>query len=111
GVLTPLAGLSIWMNNQITKTDRYERTIKPLASDPAIQSAISTKLTSALFDNVDVAAKAQQALPPRAQFLAGPLASGLRNFTQQAVQRFLESDQFQKLWLEINLRAHKQLVN
>ena len=29
-VLAPIAGTSIWIKNQVTKTDRYVRTVKPL---------------------------------------------------------------------------------
>jgi hypothetical protein len=109
-VLAPIAGTSIWINNQVTKTDRYVRTMKPLASNPAVQAAIATNVTNALFQNVDVAARAREALPPRAKFLAGPLANGLRTFTENATRRFLASPTFQTLWVELNRRAHHQLV-
>lgn len=109
-VLAPIAGTSIWIKNQVTKTDRYVRTVKPLASDPAIQAAIATNVTRTLFQNVDVPARAKEALPPRAQFLAGPLAEGLHTFTENATKRFLASPAFQKLWVELNKRAHNQLV-
>ena len=59
-VLAPIAGTSIWIKNQVTKTDRYVRTVKPLASDPAIQAAIATNVTTTLFENVDVPAKAEE---------------------------------------------------
>ena len=35
-VLAPLAGVAVWARNQVTNTDRYVRTVAPLASDPAI---------------------------------------------------------------------------
>ena len=53
-VLAPIAGTAIWINNQVTKTDRYVRTIKPLASDPHIQAAIADNVTRTLFAKVDV---------------------------------------------------------
>ena len=109
-VLAPIAGTSIWIKNHVTKTDRYVRTVKPLASNPAIQAAIATNVTTTLFRNVDVSARAREALPPRAQFLAGPLANGLRTFTENTTKRFLASPAFQRLWLELNTRAHSQLV-
>jgi len=109
-VLAPIAGTAIWINNQVTKTDRYTRTVKPLASDPDIQAVIAANVTRTLFENVDVRARASEALPPRAKFLAGPLANGLRTFTENTTQRFLDSPAFQRLWLELNTRAHHQLV-
>jgi uncharacterized membrane protein YhaH (DUF805 family) len=109
-VLAPIAGTAIWINNQVTSTDRYVRTVKPLASDPHIQAAIAANLTRTLFANVDVAARARDVLPPRAKPFAPAIASGLHNYVQQATASFLASDQFQRLWVELNTRAHKQLV-
>ena len=54
------------------------RTVKPLASNPAIQSAVPADVTKALFSRIDVQAEAMQALPPRTQFLAEPLTNALR---------------------------------
>ena len=109
-VLAPIAGTAIWINNQVTKTDRYVRTVKPLASDPHIQAAIAANVTRTLFANVDVAARAREVLPPRARPFAPAIASGVHNFVQNATASFLASDQFQKLWVELNKRAHSQLV-
>ena len=109
-VLAPIAGTAIWINNQVTQTDRYVRTVKPLASDPHIQAAIADNVTRTLFAKVDVAARAREVLPPRAQPFAPAIANGLHNFVQNATASFLASDQFQRLWVEINRRAHRQLV-
>lgn len=109
-VLAPIAGTSIWLKNQVTNTDRYVRTVKPLASDPAIQSTIADDVTKALFTRVDIQARAQAALPPRAKFLAAPLADQLKNYTRSVTLRFLESDQFQSLWENVQRRAHSRLV-
>lgn len=109
-ILAPIAGASIWLKNQVTDTSRYVRTVKPLASNSAIQSAVAANVTTALFTRVDVKDRAQQALPPRAKFLAGPLATGLHNFTENATKGFLASPAFQKLWVQLNTRAHEQLV-
>jgi hypothetical protein len=109
-VLAPIAGTAVWINNQVTKTDRYLRTVKPLASDPRVQAAIADNVTRTLFANVDVAARAEQALPPRADFLAPAIATGLHTFVENTTRSFLASDAFQKLWVELNRRAHRQLV-
>jgi hypothetical protein len=109
-VLAPIAGTAVWINNQVTQTDRYVRTVKPLASDPHIQAAIADNITRTLFANVDVAARAKQVLPPRAEFLAPAIATGLHTFVHNQTMSFLASDTFQKLWVELNRRAHRQLV-
>jgi hypothetical protein len=109
-ILAPIAGVSVWAKNQVLNTDRYVRTMKPLASNSAIQTTIADNVTNTLFENVDVRTSAQQALPPRAQFLAGPLGNGLRTFVKNTTLTFLASDAFQRLWVELNRRAHEQLV-
>ena len=109
-LLAPLAATAVWLSNQVTDTDRYVRTIEPLADDPAIQAAVAADVTQALFARVDVAAEAREALPPRADFLAVPLAAGVRTVTGNTVRRTLESNRFQELWVEVNRRAHAQLV-
>jgi hypothetical protein len=109
-VLAPLAGASIWLRNQVTDTNRYIRTMKPLASNPAIQQAVAANVTSALFTRVDVQAAAEQYLPPRAKPLAAPLGGAIRNYTEQTTLRFLQSKRFQNVWVQVNTFAHKRLV-
>jgi len=108
-ILAPLGVASIWVKNQVTDTSRYVRTVKPLASNQAIQSAVAANLTNALFTRVDVEARAKDVLPPKLKQFAAPVAAGLENFTQDTTKKFLASDAFQKLWVELNRRSHKQL--
>jgi hypothetical protein len=109
-VLAPFAATAIWMRNQVTDTDRYVRTISPLASNPDIQKAVAADVTAALFERVDVAAETEQALPERARFVAIPLANAVQRLTEDATLRLLESERFQELWIEVNRIAHSQLV-
>src|SRR6266508_6025015 len=77
-VLAPLAGVAVWARNQMTNTDRYVATVAPLASDPAIQTAIADQITAQIFTYIDVQeltteavdALAARGLPPQ---LAGRL--------------------------------------
>jgi hypothetical protein len=108
-ILAPLSVVSIWVRNQLLNTDRYVETVKPLASNPAIIDTAATQITNTLFDNVNVQQAAEDALPPRADFLAAPLAAGLEQVVQRAAVKILSSDQFQTVWVEANRRAHNQL--
>src|SRR4051794_3976961 len=38
-VLTPVAGVAVWTNNQVSNTDRFVRSISPLVADPDVQEA------------------------------------------------------------------------
>ncbi|MBV9286110.1 MAG: hypothetical protein JO176_15920, partial [Acidimicrobiia bacterium] len=109
-ILSPLAIFSVWLRAQVTDTNRYVQNVAPLSHNKDIDAAVAAKITNELFASVDVRALAQQALPPQGQFLAGPLTSGLRTFTQQTAARVFESPQFNKLWKDANRVAHGQVV-
>jgi hypothetical protein len=108
-VLTPVTIVVLFAHTEITDTGRYVSTIKPLASDPAVQQYTADQVTNQLFAQVDVGQYVTEALPPRAQVLAGPLTNALKSFTHEATLRVLESKAFQTLWVESNRAAHQQI--
>src|SRR3954467_4753757 len=90
-LLAPLAVVATWVHDEISDTDRYVQTVTPLASDPAVQDAVTTRATNGIFTRLDVEAVTQQAvdalaaqgLPPRIanslSSLSTPLANGVRS--------------------------------
>jgi hypothetical protein len=121
-VLAPLSVVAIWTRNQVTNTDRYIATVSPLASDPAIQTAIADQITTQVFNYIDIQGLTTQALevlsdrglPPEAatqlQALAVPIASGVQSFTRSQVGKIVESDAFADAWIQANRVAHAELV-
>jgi hypothetical protein len=109
-VLVPLAGLSVWVRNLVLDTDKYVETVAPLGKEKAITDLVAERATDRLFKQVDVAAEAKDALPERAQFLAGPLSTGVETFAREAAKRALASEQFAIVWREANRRAHALVV-
>jgi hypothetical protein len=110
-VLTPLTIVALFVKQQINDTGRYVQTVKPLASDPAVLAYVAEDVSQQLFERVDIKQYVEDALPKRADVLAGPLTSALQGFVRTAVERVLATDQFQSLWLEANRIAHTQMVN
>jgi hypothetical protein len=110
GILLPLAGLTVWARNQLLDTDRYVSTVAPLATDPAIQSAAAHRLTTTVSDAVDFKQVATDALPERAQVLAGPIAAGADQIVGQLADKIVQSSQFQTLWDDANRTGHDALV-
>jgi hypothetical protein len=108
-ILAPLSVIAIWVRNQVLNTDRYVENVKPLATNPAIIDTVSARLTSQLFERVDVEQEAKDALPPRAQFLAAPLAAGLREVVGRVTTAIMESPRFETAWVAANRLAHEQL--
>jgi hypothetical protein len=109
-VLVPLAGLSVWVRNLVLDSDRYVDTVAPLATNRAITDQVSNRLTNRLFQQVDVKQEAQEVLPERASFLAGPISSGVETFVKDAAKRALATEQFATLWKDANRRAHALVV-
>jgi hypothetical protein len=110
-LLTPLSIIALFVKNEIGDTGRYVQTIKPLSSNPAIQAYVANDVSDELFARVDIKKYVKEALPRRADVLAGPLTSALQTFVQAAVLRVLQTDQFQTIWIDANRLAHSQLVN
>jgi hypothetical protein len=125
-VLAPLAGVAVWARNQVTNTDRYVATVQPLASDPAIQQAVTDQITAQVFTYVDIQALTNQVvdalaarvegrgLPPQTtaalQGLAGPVANGVQGFVRTQVERIVQSQAFADAWVQANRAAHEALV-
>lgn len=110
-LVTPLAIGSYWLRNEVLNTSQYVATVTPLSSNKAIDAAVASEITTELFKHVNVAAEAQQVLPKRAQFLSLPLTTALRQYTQDGVERFLQTSEFRRLWQFANTQAHQTLVD
>ncbi|RJQ33510.1 MAG: hypothetical protein C4562_00115 [Actinobacteria bacterium] len=109
-VLAPFSVAAVWLNRQVVDTDAYVNTVGPLSEDPAIQTAVANYVTNQIFTQVNVTQKAKEALPPNAQFLAGPLSENMRGFVNTAVKKVVATDQFNKLWVQANRTAHNALT-
>jgi hypothetical protein len=109
-LLAVVSVLVVFTRNEILDTDTYVATVAPLASDPAIQSAVANRVSQQLIRQVKVQDRVANALPQKAQFLAAPIASGLESLTHQVTLKFVQSEAFRKLWVTVNERAHKQVV-
>src|SRR4051794_5610149 len=109
-ILLPITITAAWGHRTVLNTDQFTRTITPIATDPAVTAALSREITDQLFVALDPQARVAAALPPKAAFLAAPITNGAKGYVQQAVDRVLNSPQFQTLWIEANKFAHRQLV-
>jgi len=105
-VLAPLGVVAIFVRNLVLDTDTYVETVAPLAHDPDIVQSAADRMTDRLFESVDVEQRIQDALPDRAEFLAGTLTTALEGVARDAAVQLLETDQFQQFWERANRRAH-----
>lgn len=109
-VLAPIAVIGVWARNTVLETDQYVDTVGPLADDPAIQQALADRVTTRLFESVDVEAELSEALPDEADVVVPIVADGLERVVHDITLRFAESDRFPRLWERINRRAHAAVV-
>jgi hypothetical protein len=105
-----LAILAIWVGRQALETDQWTDTSSQLLEDPAVQTAVSGFLVDSLYANVDVEAELREALPPRADALAGPAAGALRRGAEDVALRALKRPEVQQAWEDANRQAHTALV-
>jgi hypothetical protein len=121
-LLAPLSVVSVWARGEVTDTDRYVATVAPLAQDPAIQDAVATRITTEIFQYIDIETLANDAvstitenrdLEPRQaaalEALIGPVTQGIESYTGDAVDKVVTSEQFANAWAEANRVVHEQL--
>jgi hypothetical protein len=103
----------LWARRTVYNTDRWVAVVGPLASDPAIQQALATKLTTSVFTALDVQSRVESALSdaaPKLTFIAGPITNGVEGFVQDQVQKIFASPQFQQFWTDTITRLHPQVI-
>ena len=109
-ILLQTAVAAVWLNRTVMDTDRWVETVAPLADDPAIQDAIATSVTQAVFENVDVVGIAEDALPEELQFLAAPIGAQVEEWVGGVAQKIVRSDQFSDIWREANRIGHQAFL-
>jgi hypothetical protein len=109
-LLSVVSVLVVFARNEVLNTDSYLKTVTPLASDPAVQAAVAKRVSTKLIEETDLQQRVKNALPAKAGFLATPITSGVENVTDQIALRFVQSKQFQRLWVAANRRSHRQMV-
>jgi hypothetical protein len=114
GVATLLAVLSVfavWANRQVLNEDNWANTSARVLADPAVKAQVADYLVDQLYANVDVAAEISDALPPRLQPLAGPVAGGLREVATRATLTTLGRPRVEKAWEEANRLTARQFID
>ncbi|ELP63627.1 hypothetical protein ACKI1I_10815 [Streptomyces turgidiscabies] len=122
-LLAPVAVVAAWVQDTVSDTDRYVKTVAPLASDPAVQEVVINRLTDRVVKNVDVAAVTdalatslrKAGAAPRivagAESLEGPLRNAVRTVVDRTVTRVITGDAFQQVWEGANRRSHAAVVD
>ena len=92
GILTPVTLSAYWARTQVVDEGTYLATVEPLATDPAIQSAIATRVSNSIVDAIDVEQVVANLLPDRAEALAGPITLQVDAFVRRVVLQAVQSE-------------------
>jgi hypothetical protein len=120
-VLAPVSVLGVWTANQVSDTSRYVANVEPLVHDPAIQNALTDKLTNAITSRLDVTGltdQAASALSSRGLTRVGSLlktfgpsiASSVAGFIHGQIHKIVTGPRFARAWVQANTVMHQQLV-
>jgi hypothetical protein len=110
-LLALIASLTVWSKRQLLNTDNFTRSSSKLLANDDIRSALSSRLVNLLDERVDLTSQLEERLPPNAKNAAPIAAATIKNSTGRVIDDFLATAQAQKLWEEINRRAHTAVVN
>src|SRR3982751_2854680 len=61
-VMAPVALIAVWTHDEVTDTDHFVATAGPLIDDPAVQEALTNRVTTTVFEYVDVQDLADQVI-------------------------------------------------
>ena len=109
-VLAFFALHAIWLDRQLLNTDNWAASSSQLLDRPVVRNQAAAYLTDELYERVDVEAEIRDALPPRAQILAAPAASVLRDRVEFRARKMRERPAVQALWEDANRTAHQMLM-
>lgn len=120
-VLAPISVLGVWTANQVSDTSRYVATVSPLIQDPAIQAALTDKITNRIVAEINVpaltsqtAAQLNQKGLPRAatllQSFSGSIDSAVQGFVHNSVAKIITSPAMANAWVQVNQVGHQALV-
>lgn len=116
-LLFAVSTLAIFVRTQLLDTERYVQTVAPLIRDPAIQTAITDRITNAIVDQLDLdklakdLAKAleERGAPSEISLLVSPAVSGLTSFIRSTVAKVVTSERFAQAWDNAQRVAHEEL--
>ena len=120
-ILTPAAALGIWAGNEVSDTGRWVATVEPLIHDPAIQNALTDKITNEITSRLNVTGTINQAsaqlndkgltrISSLLNSFAPQISSSITGFIHNTVHSVITSPAAAKIWVQVNTVAHQALV-
>lgn len=115
-ILTIPALVGHWGHRTVIDAGRYIETVGPLGTSTEVQEAVATAVKDAVLERVDTEKQVDELLSglfpdrPVVQNLSGPIAAGINSAIGALIDRFVESEAFEKLWITLNTGLQRGLV-
>ena len=110
-VIALVGSLTLWVERQMLDNTAWKNASTQVIQNQQVQTALATYVVNQLYDNVNVAQRFEQTLPPNLDRLAAPLASALRQPAERTAQAIIARPRFQQLFVNVSATAHQKLVN
>ena len=121
-ILAPVSVIAVWTANQVSDTGRYIANIEPLIHEPAVQNALTDKVTTAITSHLNVTGLTGQAatqLQDKGLTRLGGLlksfdpsiTSAVDGYIHSTVHKIVTGPRFAQAWVQVNTVAHQTLVN
>jgi hypothetical protein len=121
-VLAPVSVIGVWTANQVSDTNRYVENMTPLIHEPAVQHALTDKISTAITSKLNVQGYADQAaallnakglsrVSSLLKSVAPSLASGVAGYIHTQVSKIVTGPRFAHAWVQINTGVHQTLNN
>lgn len=121
-LLTPLAVIGSWAQNELLNTDKFVAALAPLSRDAGMRTALTKQIMAVIDKNVDVPSITSHAVDSITSLgtgsaatlalnaLKGPAAAALESLVQAKVEAFVESEAFERVWAKALRVSHAQFV-
>jgi hypothetical protein len=103
-----LSVLTLWVRIQIDNTDRFVRTVEPVAADAAIQESVVVALTDRFSARLSEA-QTRETLVDRQGYLAAPINALLSDYVEETVRSVVTSEEFQQFWADARRAIHPRV--
>jgi hypothetical protein len=109
-----LAPIAFWTRSTFLDTDNFVDIVVPLTADETVARALSNEVAGRFFVQLEIQNRVKEALkealPEKLDFMAGPIAKGLQEFTQSITYEVITSPQSQEAFNRILRLAHSAAV-
>ncbi len=110
-ILLTVGSPAFWARFTLLNTSGWVAAVGPLSKDPTVSGILSQYVVSELFAEVDVEGELAEALPPKLQAFSAPLAFGVEQFADNTVEKMIQSDGFNTVWVGVNRAGHTAIIS